>query len=37
MPRRRSAPDATEQLFGEAVLADAPLAARMRPRTLEGR
>ncbi|MBA2264983.1 MAG: AAA family ATPase, partial [Chloroflexi bacterium] len=35
MPRRRSTPDATEQLFGDSVMADAPLAARMRPRTLE--
>ena len=35
MPRRRSTPDATEQLFGDAVMADAPLAARMRPRTLD--
>ncbi|MEA2652560.1 MAG: putative ATPase [Chloroflexota bacterium] len=35
MPRRRSTPDATEQLFGDATLADAPLAARMRPRTLD--
>ena len=35
MPRRRSTPDATEQLFGDAVVADAPLATRMRPRTLE--
>ncbi|MGH2417356.1 MAG: AAA family ATPase, partial [Candidatus Limnocylindria bacterium] len=35
MPRRRSTADATEPLFGETTLADAPLAARMRPRTLE--
>jgi putative ATPase len=35
MPRRRSAPDATEPLFDETVAADAPLAARMRPRTLD--
>jgi putative ATPase len=35
MPRRRSTPDATERLFGDATLADAPLAARMRPRTLD--
>jgi len=35
MPRRRSTPDATEQLFGDAVIPDAPLAARMRPRTLD--
>jgi len=35
MPRRRPTADATEPLFGEATPADAPLAARMRPRTLE--
>ena len=35
MPRRRPATDATEPLFADAVAADAPLAARMRPRTLE--
>jgi len=35
MPRRRPAPDPTEPLFGETIAADAPLAARMRPRTLE--
>jgi putative ATPase len=35
MPRRRPAADATEPLFAEAPLADAPLAARMRPRTLD--
>ena len=35
MPPRRSTPNATEPLFGDAVMADAPLAARMRPRTLE--
>ena len=33
-PRRKTA-DPTEPLFGEATLPDAPLAARMRPRTLE--
>ena len=35
MPRRPKAPDATEPLFGDAPPADAPLAARMRPRTLD--
>lgn len=35
MPRRPKAPDATEPLFGEMPPADAPLAARMRPRTLD--
>jgi putative ATPase len=35
MPRRRSQPDVTEPLFSEAAAADAPLAARMRPRTLD--
>ncbi len=35
MPRRRSQPDVTEPLFIEAAAADAPLAARMRPRTLD--
>ncbi|MGH2402484.1 MAG: AAA family ATPase, partial [Candidatus Limnocylindria bacterium] len=35
MPRRARTPDATEPLFAEASMADAPLAARMRPRTLE--
>ncbi|HYI65937.1 MAG TPA: replication-associated recombination protein A [Candidatus Limnocylindrales bacterium] len=35
MPGRRSTPNATEPLFGEGTLADAPLAARMRPRMLE--
>jgi putative ATPase len=35
MPRRPKTPDATEPLFGEGSAADAPLAARMRPRTLE--
>jgi putative ATPase len=35
MPRRRSTPDATEPLFDPSVAADAPLAARMRPRTLD--
>ena len=34
MPRRPR-PDPTEPLFGAAVAADAPLAARMRPRTLD--
>lgn len=35
MPRRPKTPDATEPLFSERSAADAPLAARMRPRTLE--
>ena len=35
MPRRTKAPDPTEPLFDASVAADAPLAARMRPRTLE--
>ena len=35
MPRRRPTPDATEPLFTESMAADAPLAARMRPRTLD--
>ena len=35
MPRRRPQPDATEPIFGEGMAADAPLAARMRPRTLD--
>ena len=35
MPRRRSQPDVTEPLFTDAAAADAPLAARMRPRTLD--
>ncbi|HJP72148.1 MAG TPA: replication-associated recombination protein A [Candidatus Limnocylindria bacterium] len=35
MPRRPKTPDATEPLFSEGSAADAPLAARMRPRTLE--
>ena len=35
MPRRRSTPDATEPLFGDAPAPDAPLAARMRPRSFE--
>ena len=35
MPRRRPTPELTEPLFVEATAADAPLAARMRPRTLE--
>jgi putative ATPase len=35
MPRRPRTPDATEPLFSEGSGADAPLAARMRPRTLE--
>jgi len=34
MPRRQR-PDPTEPLFDASVAADAPLAARMRPRTLE--
>jgi putative ATPase len=34
MPRRRATPDATEPLFDEGT-ASAPLAARMRPRTLD--
>jgi putative ATPase len=35
MPRRRPGPDATEPIFADAVATDAPLAARMRPRTLD--
>src|SRR6187401_923289 len=35
MPRRPKTPDATEPLFSEESAPDAPLAARMRPRTLE--
>jgi putative ATPase len=35
MPRRRATPDATEPLFDEGTAPDAPLAARMRPRTLD--
>ncbi len=36
MPRQaRKAPQLTEPLFGDAPPADAPLAARMRPRTLD--
>ena len=35
MPRRRPTPELSEPLFGDAVMADAPLAARMRPRTLD--
>ena len=35
MPPRRRPPDVTEPLFGDTPAADAPLAARMRPRTLE--
>ncbi|HVM24029.1 MAG TPA: replication-associated recombination protein A [Candidatus Limnocylindrales bacterium] len=35
MPRRPKAPDATEPLFDAMPPADAPLAARMRPRTLD--
>ncbi|MDQ4036715.1 MAG: replication-associated recombination protein A [Chloroflexota bacterium] len=35
MPRRARTPDATEPLFDGAAPADAPLAARMRPRTLD--
>src|SRR5919106_6332539 len=35
MPPRAKAPNATDELFTESVAADAPLAARMRPRTLD--
>src|SRR5919106_1605389 len=35
MPPRAKAPNATDELFTDAVTADAPLAARMRPRTLD--
>ena len=35
MPRRRTTPDVTEPLFGPVPAPDAPLAARMRPLTLE--
>ncbi len=35
MPRRASTPNATTELFGAEAHADAPLAARMRPRTLD--
>ena len=35
MPRRPKPPDATEPLFEEGAAPDAPLAARMRPRTLD--
>ena len=35
MPRRRPTPELTEPLFVDATAADAPLAARMRPRTLD--
>jgi len=35
MPRRPKTPDATEPLFSEESAPDAPLAARMRPRTLD--
>src|ERR687896_822278 len=35
MPRRTKSPDATEPLFEEGFAPDAPLAARMRPRTLD--
>ena len=35
MPRRSKAPDVTEPLFDEEAAPDAPLAARMRPRTLD--
>jgi len=35
MPRRQPRPDATEPLPLEAAAADAPLAARMRPRSLD--
>jgi putative ATPase len=35
MPRRSKTPDVTEPLFEEGAPPDAPLAARMRPRTLD--
>ena len=35
MPRRTRTPDATDELFSAGAEADAPLAARMRPRTLD--
>ena len=35
MPRRPKTPDVTEPLFSEESAPDAPLAARMRPRTLD--
>jgi putative ATPase len=35
MPRRRPTPDVSERLFADATPSDAPLAARMRPRTLD--
>jgi putative ATPase len=35
VPRRTRTPDATEELFAAGVEADAPLAARMRPRVLD--
>jgi putative ATPase len=35
MPRRRQPLDATEPIFGDVPPADAPLAARMRPRSLD--
>jgi putative ATPase len=35
MPRRPKGPDPTEPLFGDGPPADAPLAARMRPRSLD--
>ncbi len=35
MPRRPKVPDATEPIFDATPPADAPLAARMRPRTLD--
>ena len=35
MPARRSKPNVTQPLFDAAVAADAPLAARMRPRSLD--
>jgi putative ATPase len=35
MPRRRTSPDPTQPLFGETSASDAPLAARMRPRTID--
>ncbi len=34
-PRRRPTANPTEPLFADAGMADAPLAARMRPRTLD--
>jgi putative ATPase len=35
MPRRAGQPDATDELFTDGAAPDAPLAARMRPRTLD--